>query len=149
MLEREERQLGPVRAVWDAFWAVDVSHYPRFLSNNDKEEKVEETEIIAKITAELNKLTASETVPSNDNLTRARESLDEVKAFTEYEDQKVTRLLTIVTIFGALAGLVFSRRADMYPVRPIIAQYGLVSCQGILVLATYILFLGFVLLAIF
>src|SRR5262245_729860 len=105
MSERQERQLGAARAVWDAFRGVEVSHYPRFLSNNDKEEKVEETEIIAKIATELNKLKVSKAIPSNDNLTRARESLDEVKALTEYEDQKATRLLTIVTIFSALAGL--------------------------------------------
>jgi hypothetical protein len=48
---------------------------------------------------------------------QARESLDEVKALTECEDQKATRLLTIVTIFVALAGFIFTRLADLYPYR--------------------------------
>jgi hypothetical protein len=52
--------------------------------------KVDENEIVTRIAAELNKLTESKSNPLGDNLTRARESLNEVKALTEYEDQKAT-----------------------------------------------------------
>jgi hypothetical protein len=96
----------------------------------------------------LDKLTASRVNPSDNDLTRARESLDEVKALTEYEDQKATRILTIVTIFGALAGLIFSRLAELYPLHPIIDQHGLLSFRFLLVFVTYTLFLFFVLFTI-
>ena len=75
----------------EAFFECDVSHYPRFLADNGKETKVDENEIVTRIAAELNKLTESKSNPPGDNLTRARESLNEVKALTEYEDQKATR----------------------------------------------------------
>jgi uncharacterized protein YifE (UPF0438 family) len=75
----------------EAFFECDVSHYPRFLADNGKETKVDENEIVTRIAAELNKLTESKSNPLGDNLTRARESLNEVKALTEYEDQKATR----------------------------------------------------------
>jgi hypothetical protein len=74
----------------EAFFECDVSHYPRFLADNGKETKVDENEIVTRIAAELNKLTESKSNPLGDNLTRARESLNEVKALTEYEDQKAT-----------------------------------------------------------
>jgi len=146
MPDREERQLSRIRAVLDALRAVDVNHYPRFLIDG-KEQKVEESALIAKITSELTSLSFDESTPL-DNLKLARESLDEVKALTEYEDQKATRLLTIVTIFVALAGLIFTRLADLYPYRLIIMQYGLLSWQTVLVLVNYFLFLGFILFAV-
>jgi len=146
MPDREERQLSRTRAVLDALRAVDVNHYPRFLIDG-KEQKVEESALIAKITSELTSLSFDESTPL-DNLKLARESLDEVKALTEYEDQKATRLLTIVTIFVALAGLIFTRLADLYPYRLIIMQYGLLSWQTVLVLVNYFLFLGFILFAV-
>jgi len=146
MPDREERQLSRIRAVLDALRAVDVNHYPRFLIDG-KEQKVEESALIAKISSELTSLSFDESTPL-DNLKLARESLDEVKALTEYEDQKATRLLTIVTIFVALAGLIFTRLADLYPYRLIIMQYGLLSWQTVLVLVNYFLFLGFILFAV-
>jgi hypothetical protein len=115
MPDGEERQLSRIRAVLDAFRAVDVSHYPRFLIDK-KEQKIEESALIAKIASELTSLSFDEST-LQDNLKQARESLDEVKALTEYEDQKATRLLTIVTIFVALAGFIFTRLADLYPYR--------------------------------
>src|SRR3954464_9849983 len=44
----------------------------------------------------------------------ARASLNEVKALTEYEDGKVSRLLTIVAFLSALVGAVFTRFASDY-----------------------------------
>jgi hypothetical protein len=46
----------------------------------------------------------------------ARESVDEAKAQTEYQDQKATRLLTIITFVSALSAALFSRFADAYPI---------------------------------
>ena len=146
MPDREEQQLSRIRAVWNALRSVDVSHCPRFLIDG-KEQKVEESALLAKLASELTSLSFDERTPQ-DNLKQARESLDEVKALTEYEDQKATRILTIVTIFVALAGLIFTRLADLYPFRVIIMQYGLLSWQTDLVLANYCLFLGFILFAV-
>ena len=116
MSGKDEQQLSRIGAVWDALRSVDVGHYPRFIID-DKENKIEESSLIDKIASELRSLSFDETI-SQDNLRLARESLDEVKALTEYEDQKATRVLTIVTIFVALAGLIFTRVAELYPFRP-------------------------------
>src|SRR5438270_13971663 len=45
----------------------------------------------------------------------AKASLAEVKALTEYEDGKASRLLTIVAFLSALVGAVFTRFAMDYP----------------------------------
>ena len=54
----------------------------------------------------------------NDALDRvheaARASLAEVKALTEYEDGKVSRLLTVVAFLSAVVGAVFTRFASDY-----------------------------------
>ena len=44
----------------------------------------------------------------------ARASLAEVKALTEYEDGKVSRLLTVVAFLSAVVGAVFTRFASDY-----------------------------------
>lgn len=45
----------------------------------------------------------------------AKSSLAEVKALTEYEDGKVSRLLTIIAFLSAVVGAVFTRLATDYP----------------------------------
>lgn len=45
----------------------------------------------------------------------AKASLAEVKALTEYEDGKVSRLLTIIAFLSAVVGAVFTRFATDYP----------------------------------
>lgn len=44
----------------------------------------------------------------------ARASLNEVKALTEYEDGKVSRLLTVIAFLSAVVGAVFTRFATEY-----------------------------------
>src|SRR5262245_15970721 len=44
----------------------------------------------------------------------ARASLNEVKTLTEYEDGKVSRLLTIIAFLSAVVGAVFTRFAGDY-----------------------------------
>jgi hypothetical protein len=55
-------------------------------------------------------------------LDRARETLDEVKELTDYQDSKATRLLTIVTFLSALAGVLFARLVESYPVQAAMAR---------------------------
>lgn len=70
----------------------------------------------------------------------ARQSLNEVKAQTEYQDQKAGRLLTVATIFSALAALLFQRFNDTYPVRPSLgARWWEIGLIGL----TYFLFAAF------
>lgn len=112
MSSTEETKLGRIRAVWHALRAAEVSHYPRFLNEAGKEQKLDEAELIGRIASVLGTLSFDDKA-GNDSLRQVRESLNEVKALTEYEDQKATRVLTIVTIFVALAGFIFTRVADM------------------------------------
>lgn len=52
----------------------------------------------------------------------AQASLNEVKALTEYEDGKVSRLLTVVAFLSAVIGAVFTRFASDYT-WPALAEY--------------------------
>lgn len=108
---------------------------------------MEEGLLIGRIASELATISPDAVVPA-EALIRTRETLDEVKALTEYEDEKATRVLTIVTIFGALAGLMFTRIADQYPLRGIIAYWGLWHFQTLLVTANYFLFGLFIFLTV-
>ena len=86
--------------------------------------------------------------PPSDALDRihegAKASLAEVKALTEYEDGKASRLLTIVAFLSAVVGAVFSRFATEYPW----LGFGAFEIDPLsaLVAATYIAFFAYVLL---
>jgi hypothetical protein len=74
----------------------------------------------------------------------AKASLAEVKALTEYEDGKASRLLTIVAFLSALVGAVFTRFATDYPW----SGFEMFETDHLsaLVTATYIAFFAYVLL---
>jgi len=76
----------------------------------------------------------------------ARASLDEVKAQTEYQDQKATRLLTVTTFLSALSGALFAAFSSQYPVTMAWPIYDLSS---FIVFMAYATFLLFVLAALF
>jgi hypothetical protein len=78
-------------------------------------------------------------------LALARESLDEVKGQTEYQDQKATRLLTITTFLSALSGALFVRFNDSYPLSSI---FLLSLWSEILITVGYILFGLFIISAL-
>ena len=94
---REEKELGRLSAVWNAFWGRDISHYPRFVGVAGKEQRITDEDVIQRIASRLGKLKEEQRAEIDFFLTRGRESLDEVKGLTEYEDQKATRNLTIIT----------------------------------------------------
>lgn len=75
----------------------------------------------------------------------ARQSLDEVKEQTEYQDQKATRLLTVTTFLSAFAGAVFLRFSEAYPLSTLFESS---VVTGILALFSYALFGLFVLFAV-
>jgi hypothetical protein len=113
-MSRVKSHLGPISAVWHAFFGADVDYFPRFIGRDGKARRIETDDLIRRIVAEL----ASFGPPPNSEidalLRRGRESLDEVKGLTEYEDQKATRNLTITTFLSALAGVLFSGDLQIY-----------------------------------
>ncbi len=78
-------------------------------------------------------------------LEHGRESLDEVKSLTEYQDQKATRLLVVTSFLSALSGVLFARFAQEYPVPDSLTNWNL---QTLLVAASYFTFFLFVLSAV-
>jgi hypothetical protein len=74
----------------------------------------------------------------------ARASLNEVKALTEYEDGKVSRLLTIIAFLSAVVGAVFTRFAADYA-WPAISRFSW-SADWFLPTATYLSFFSYILL---
>jgi hypothetical protein len=71
----------------------------------------------------------------------ARQSLDEVKEQTEYQDQKAGRLMTVATILTALSGVLFARFNDSYP---LMETFQSADPLRWLVLVSYLLFALFV-----
>lgn len=129
-MEQKNKNLGIFGAVLGAFLGRPLSHYPR------RDNKLIATDtLLAEINAELR--TASVAANSED-LKHARESLDEVKELTEYQDQKSARLLTIIAFLTAAAGTVFAKVLDVYPLHAAWASSGIWARSGLLLV--YVLF---------
>lgn len=118
-------ELGAITAALKALWGGEAIDYlPRVSGPNGQPKTAPDPEIIKEINDELNSVNWAG-IPTTDLdalCTRFRESLDEAKKQTEYQDQKATGLLTTISIFGALAGLILSQMIDNYPLegpRPI------------------------------
>lgn len=113
--EREpERDVGetlnPFVALWYALRNKEVGYFPRI-----DDQTVESGTVVGDTLKSIENLKLGDDVSADDRkeaLTRARESLNEVKALTEYQDQKATRLLTIITFLTALAGVLFGKLVD-------------------------------------
>lgn len=92
----------------------ELSYFPRVRQACGRPISLKEREIIEQIEAVL-----PPGPPDEESLERllkhCRETLNEVKELTEYQDQKATRLLTIVAFLSALAGVLFGRLFDSYP----------------------------------
>ncbi|MGK9235778.1 hypothetical protein KXS07_28955 [Inquilinus limosus] len=74
----------------------------------------------------------------------AKASFAEVKALTEYEDGKASRLLTIVAFLSAVVGAVFTRFATVYPWPDI--RCASISAEWLLPAATHSAFLIYIVL---
>jgi len=74
----------------------------------------------------------------------AKASLTEVKALTEYEDGKISRLLTIVAFLSAVVGAVFTRFATDYPWPGFWTPA--TNCLSALTIVAYLAFFAYVLL---
>ena len=138
--------MDTLRIISRAFLGMSIKKYPS--DGNGK--IIEAKAIIDQINGQLNAVNFSSASAATDAdvdkcLGLARESLDEVKTLTEYQDQKTARLLTIVAFLTAAAGAVFSKVLDAYPLHQIMAMgilvYSILTC---LVYAVFALFLLFV-----
>lgn len=144
---KPERRLTAVGAIVGALLGRKLEHYPRFAQADGRWRKTPDSHLIERIAAGLANLKADDP-HLKDALERGRESLDEVKELTEYQDQKATRLLTIITFLSALSGILFARFVESYPLHTTLAQVDLASWARILVVTSYALFGFFALLAI-
>jgi hypothetical protein len=106
-----------VRAVFGSFFGVDVSYHPRREKSGDQ---IETDEMIASILKGLDQFSfdsidPAKTVDPKMLMDRAKDSMEEAKKQTEYQDGKAGRLLTIVAFLTAAVGTVFGKFVDTYP----------------------------------
>jgi hypothetical protein len=120
-------------------WPIDF--YPRLARPDMQSLKADA--IVGDMVRAMQTWTVS---PSDPNLDKAIElakaSLQEVKAQTEYQDQKAARLLTVSTFLTALAGALFASFGSAYPLRYVANVEGL---WGWVLVGAYLSFLFFIL----
>ena len=137
--------LGRGAAVWNSLWWRKADFYPRVA-----EGVAISTLGTYPMVQEMEKASARwPTLDDNDALKNAidlaKQSLAEVKAQTEYQDQKATRLLTVTTILSALSGALFSRFEDAYPIDTITSQpFKIAALLG----CGYVAFAAFVIVSV-
>jgi hypothetical protein len=124
-----------------------MEHFPHRV-RSEQTGPISTEEIISSINQALQDLNPGSTTDDGANnlqelVERSRESLDEVKAQTEYQDQKSTRLLTVSTLFVALSGLLMNAFAQHHSVR--IVWGGTIDWRQVLAATVYLCFALFVL----
>jgi hypothetical protein len=146
MAKDKSEDLGIPAAVWRSLRGKATDFYPRI--QDGSETKTLRTRAMMREFSDAAK--DWDAIESGAKLDAAiglaRQSLNEVKAQTEYQDQKAGRLLTITTILSALAGLLFQRFNDAYPV---LATWQSASAAKWLILIAYVPFVAFVLAVLF
>lgn len=138
-----EARLGPVAAMWNALWGRKADFYPLIAEGG----VVSTLDTLAML-REMEEASESWTKIKDDDVLKnaldlAKQSLAEVKAQTEYQDQKATRLLTVTTFLSALSGILFSRFEGAHPFTTISHQSFGVSCflmLGYVAFAAFIFF---------
>ena len=147
-MNKKEGDLGNLGAIWNAFWNKSISFFPRsLLGPSGKTQRIDESKIMQDISAVLSKIDVEDGVDIKPYLERGRESLDEVKALTQYQDQKATNLLTIIAFLTALAGALFTKFVDIYPIHAVNAGWE-PGWRHYLVGLSYVLFALFILSAV-
>ena len=130
--------MNPIQALWCAFWGVSLDHFPR-VSCNGSERSIPTEKVIEMIVSELCELKLSEDDKKVDGVSGLiRQSLDEVKALTEYQDAKATKLLTILSFLSALAALLFGRMLDTFPIEDLISRPSISWSSDLLILTAYL-----------
>jgi hypothetical protein len=142
---RTGAELGPVRAILGALFWRSADFYPRVVSAGSIStlETVSVVKEMSAASARWPAIAADDDLAFAINL--ARQSLSEVKAQTEYQDQKATRLLTITTFLTALSGALFGHFEDTYPISALPTQNTL---SFVLVGLGYVGFCAFIILSL-
>jgi hypothetical protein len=107
-LSHIQTQIGAFAA---AFLGKKLAYFPRAEGNKT----IEPQDAINSIIAQLDKLSFRDEEAAKYHLDQVKASYNEVKAATEYQDQKTARLLTILSFLTAATGAVFSKVLDIYP----------------------------------
>lgn len=102
-------------AVWKALRSHDLDFYPRVKDASGKTISLDTPAMVAEFVGASQHWTKLKADDLEDAIKLARQSLDESKDQTEYQDQKATRLLTVTTFLTALSGALFTRFNDAYP----------------------------------
>jgi hypothetical protein len=128
-----------MQALVGSFKGSDLSYYPRRAASA---EKIDSKAMLDEIRKSLDAFDFADaeltkTVDPKLLLDRAKDSLEEAKKQTEYQDAKAGRLLTIVAFLTAAVGTVFGKFIDLYPLHN---DAALVSWTSLFVGATYLLF---------
>jgi hypothetical protein len=147
MAKKESDDLGIPAAIWRSLRGKATDYYPRVKDGDKPAETLRTGAMMGEFVVASEGWKAIESGEKLDAaIGLARQSLNEVKAQTEYQDQKAGRLLTITTILSALAGLLFQRFNDAYPV---LATWNSKSPAKWLILPAYLPFVLFVLAVLF
>jgi hypothetical protein len=142
--ESEKKELSMRRALWDALRGEPLDHYP--LEGETPKETIRSVDILRRIGTELKDVKFASPQDAKTYIDRAKDSLEEVKKLTEYQDQKAARLLTIIAFLTAAAGAMFSKIVDTYPLHKFIEAS--VSFADVLVWLTYASFVTYVALVV-
>ena len=143
----EDSEIGVFGAICHALTNRPIAYFPQIPGVSGIGVKIDDGELIRKIAAVLKELSPSHD-ELDDVLGHARETLDEVKALTDYQDGKATRLLTIIAFLSALAGVLFGKLADLYPLHVWVARAEVTWWHLALICVAYIGFAIFALLAV-
>ncbi|CAN7595358.1 hypothetical protein [Variovorax paradoxus] len=132
-------EMGFLGAIWGSLLGSGLSYYPR---QEESAKRIESKEMLEGIQKSLKgfDFDPAELTKASDPkllLDRARDSLEETKKQTEYQDAKAGRLLTIVAFLTAAVGTVFGKFIDLYPLHNGLAP---VSETSLWVSLTYLLF---------
>src|SRR3546814_8265081 len=99
-----------------AFLGRKLAHYPRFPDADGNWRQVTDSEMMARVSSGLSQLSHDDS-RLHDAVKAGRETLDEVKSLTEYQDQKANRILTNIKFLSALSSILFARLVASHPLR--------------------------------
>lgn len=100
------------RAIRDALIGKTFEHYPL---NGESKGTIDTDELIGLIVGQVKGVKFANVHDAKPYIDLAKNSLDEVKQLTEYQDQKASRLLTIIAFLTAAAGAIFPKITETYP----------------------------------
>lgn len=106
-------------AIWHAMCSKPIDFYPRVAVKDAANETLDSARIIEEFVQATPHWLKIDGENLEEAIKLARQSLDEAKEKTEYQDQKATRLLTVTTFLTALSGVIFTRYNDRYALEPL------------------------------